>query len=341
MTLSPDLLRRLPKAELHVHLDGSLRPATMLELAREQNINLPAGDAESLRKFMRVQRAHSLDEYLERFTFTLAVMQTPAALERIAYEFVTDCARENVRYVEVRYCPALHRPAMTLTQAVEAPLRGIRRAERETGTRAGLIVCGLRTLPPATSEDLARLAVDYRNDGVIAFDLAGSELGHPARDHARAFHHALQHGLACTCHAGEADGPDSIRQALHDCGARRIGHGTRLGDDPAVEEYVREHRVPLEMCLSSNVDTGAVPDVASHPARKYFDRGCVVTLNTDGRLMDGTDLTHEYWLAHTELGFTREEIDRLILNTFESAFLPDPPKSQMIAGVREELRSIQ
>jgi adenosine deaminase len=340
VSLSPDLLRRLPKAELHVHLDGSIRPSTMLDLARDQNVTLPAGDPESLRKFMQVTNAKSLEEYLERYAFSLAVMQTPAALERIAYEFVIDVARENVRYVEVRYCPALHRPAMTLTQAVEAPLQGIRRAERETGTRAGLIICGLRTLPSGTSEDLARLAVDYRNEGVVAFDLAGPERAYPARDHAGAFRYALAHGLACTCHAGEADGPDSIRQAIHDCGAQRIGHGTRLGDDPAVEEYVLEHRIPLEMCLSSNVDTGAVRSVASHPARKYFDRGCMVTLNTDSRLMDGVDLTQEYWLAHTELGFTRSEIDQLILNAFESAFLPEPEKALLVAAVRQELLDI-
>jgi adenosine deaminase len=337
VTVTRELLRRLPKAELHVHLDGSLRPETMLELARERNIPLPANNLPGLREAMLVRNARSLEEYLERYAFTLAVMQTPAALERIAYEFVVDVARENVRYVEVRYCPALHRPALTLSQAVEAPLRGLRRAEKETGTRAGLIICGLRTLPPSTSDDLARLAVDYRFEGVVAFDLAGAERGHPARDHARAFAYAAAHGLACTCHAGEANGPDSIRQAIHECGAQRIGHGTRLGLDPKTEEYVIEHRIPLEMCLSSNVHTGAVPDVEHHPARKYFDRGCVVTLNTDSRLMDGIDLSGEYWLAHTRLGFSRAEIDRLILNTFESAFLPAADKAPLIASVSREL----
>ena len=267
-------------------------------------------------------------------------MQTPRALERIAYEFVIDSAAENVRYLEARYCPALHTPALTLPQAVEAPLRGVRRAEAETGTRAGLIICGLRTLPPTVSEDLARLAVDYRSAGVVAFDLAGAERGFPARDHARAFAYAAAHGLACTCHAGEANGPDSIRQAIHDCGARRIGHGTKLEQDPATEEYVPQPRIPLEMCLSSNVHPRAVADLRDHPARRYFDRGCVVTLNTDSRLMDGIDLTHEYWLAHTTLGFTRDEIDRLILNALESSFLPDDEKQGLIVRTRAELGSI-
>ena len=324
-----------------MHLDGSLRPETMLELAREQNVRLPAADPGRLREAMLVQNARSLEEYLKRYRITVGVMQTAKALERVAYEFVIDVAAENVRYVEVRYCPALHTPALTLAQAVEAPLAGVRRAGRETGTRVGLIICGLRTLPPSRSEDLARLAVDYRTEGVVAFDLAGAERGYPARDHARAFAFAAKHGLACTCHAGEANGPDSIRQAIHECGAQRIGHGTRLGQDRALEDYVVEHRIPLEMCLSSNLHTRAVPDLASHPARTYFDRGCVVTLNTDGRLMDGVTLTDEYWLGHTWLGFSRAEIDRLILNSYESAFLPEAEKALLIGRVKAELEGIR
>jgi adenosine deaminase len=341
VTLTKDLLRRLPKAELHVHLDGCLRPETMIELAREQGVKLPATDAASLRRYMLVDNVKNLEEYLERYFVTVAVMQTPRALERITYEFVQDIARENVRYVEVRYCPALHTPALTLTQAVEAPLEGIRQAWHETGVQVRLIICGLRTLSPSVSEDLARLAADYREAGVVAFDLAGAERGHPAREHAKAFAYAAAHGLQCTCHAGEADGADSIRQALHVCGAQRIGHGTRLFEDPETEAYVRDHRIPLEMCLTSNLHSHAVADLAQHPARRYFDAGCVVTLNTDGRLMDGTTLTDEYWVAHTKLGFGREEIDRVILNTFNSAFLPDGERAALVARVERELREIR
>ena len=220
------------------------------------------------------------------------------------------------------------------------PLEGLRRAQAETGCRASLIVCGLRTLPPSVSNDLAHLAVDYQAEGVVAFDLAGSEYGHPARDHAAAFNHAAQHGLHCTCHAGEGDGPESVRQALHDCGAQRIGHGTRIVEDPALEDYVLEQRIPLEVCLTSNFHPGTVQDVADHPLRRYFDRGCVVTLNTDGRLMDGVTLTDEYWLAHTKLEFTRNEIDTLILNAFESAFLPQDEKDALVADIRRELKGI-
>lgn len=340
MTLTRELVGRLPKAELHVHLDGSLRPVTMIELAREQGVRLPSNDPGELARAVLVRDARSLEEYLERYTITLSVMQTAAALERIAYEFVVDAAGENVRYVEVRYCPALHAPALTLTQAMEAPLAGLKRGEAETGTWARLIVCGLRTLPPAVSLDLARLAVEYRADGVVAFDLAGAERGHPARDHVKAFEYALGRGLACTCHAGEGDGPDSIKQALHVCGAHRLGHGTRLHEDPELEWYVRERGIPLEMCLTSNLHTGVVRDVAEHPLRRYLERGCVVTLNTDSRLMDGITLSDEYWLAHTRLGLDRPQLERLILNAFHSAFLPDGDKERLLGRVARELEEI-
>src|SRR5213594_753714 len=246
--LTKDVLRRWPKAELHVHLDGCLRPQTMLELARAQGIRLPADTPDALAEALHVKHAKSLEEYLTKYEITLSVMQTAAALERIAYEFVLDAAADGVGYVEVRYSPLLHRPSLTLAQAIEAPLAGIKRGEAETGTKVGLIVCAIRTRPPAESLELARAAAGYRTAGVVAFDLAGAERGFPARDHAAAFAYAAQHGMACTCHAGEGDGPDSIHQALHQCGAQRIGHGTRLGEDGPLLDYVVEHRVPLEMC---------------------------------------------------------------------------------------------
>ena len=338
--LSREALRRWPKAELHVHLDGCLRPATMLELARAQRVRLPADTPEALAAALTVKGARSLEEYLTKYQYTLAVLQTAPALERVAYEFVLDVAVENVRYVEVRYSPLLHRPALTLVQAIEAPLRGIKRAEAETGTKVGLIVCGIRTRPASESLELARAAVDYRNAGLVAFDLAGAERGHPAREHRDAFAHAAQHGLACTCHAGEGDGAASIREALHVCGAQRIGHGTRLHEDPALLEEVVARRIPLEMCLTSNLHTHTVTAIAEHPFRGYLERGVQVSLNTDGRLMDGISLTDEYYLAHTALGLTREHLARVVLNACESAFLPDYEKVALVSRVQSELEAV-
>jgi len=338
--LSREALRRWPKAELHVHLDGCLRPATMLELARAQRVRLPADTPEALAAALTVKGARSLEEYLTKYQYTLAVLQTAPALERVAYEFVLDVAVENVRYVEVRYSPLLHRPALTLVQAIEAPLRGIKRAEAETGTKVGLIVCGIRTRPASESLELARAAVDYRNAGLVAFDLAGAERGHPAREHRDAFAHAAQHGLACTCHAGEGDGAASISEALHVCGAQRIGHGTRLQEDPALLEEVVARRIPLEMCLTSNLHTHTVTAIAEHPFRGYLERGVQVSLNTDGRLMDGISLTDEYFLAHSTLGLTREQLARVVLNACESAFLPDYEKVALVSRVQSELEAL-
>lgn len=338
--VAKDELRKWPKAELHVHLDGALRPATMLELAGAAGVTLPADTPEALARAMLVRDAKSLEEYLEKYVITLSVLQSAAALERVAYEFVQDVAAENVRYVEVRYSPLLHRPALTLAQAIEAPLAGIKRAEAETGTKVGLIVCAIRTRPPAESLELARAAAEYRSAGVVAFDLAGAERDHPARDHRAAFEYAAAHGMACTCHAGEGDGPHSIHQALKDCGATRIGHGTRLGEDPELLAEVVEKRVPLEMCVTSNVHTHAVAAVAEHPLRRYLEAGVVVTLNTDGRLTDGVSLTDEYHLAHAALGLSREQLARVVLNACESAFLQDFEKVALVSRVQSELEAL-
>lgn len=338
--ISREVLRRWPKAELHVHLDGCLRPRTMLELARAQGIRLPSDTAEGLAAALQGKHAKSLEDYLTRYEITLSVMQTAAALERIAYEFVLDAAADGVRYVEVRYSPLLHRPALTLAQAIEAPLSGIRRGSVETGTKVGLIVCGIRTRPAGESLELARAAADYHAAGVVAFDLAGPERGHPAREHRAAFEYAAGRGMACTCHAGEGDGPHAIHQALHECGVQRIGHGTRLGEDEALLDYVVERGIPLEMCLTSNLHTHTVASIAEHPFKRYLDRGVRVTLNTDGRLVDGVSLTDEYYLAQNVFGLTAQELARVVLTACESAFLPEYEKVALVSRVQSELEAL-
>jgi adenosine deaminase len=337
--LSKESLRRWPKAELHVHLDGSLRATTMLDLAHEQGVRLPADTPDALARTLAVTKARSLEEYLARYELTLAVMQTAAALEQIAYELVVDLAAERVRYAEVRYSPLLH-PAVSLGEAFEAPLRGFARAAAETGTKVGVIACAIRTLAPAKSVELAEAAVDYLEAGVVGFDLAGAERGHPAEAHRAAFALAARHGLACTCHAGEGDGPQSVHQAIHACGAQRIAHGTRLGEDPALLAYVIERRIPLDMCITSNVHTRAVASAADHPLRRYLEQGAVVTLSTDGRLVDGVTLTDEYHLAHTALGLGRDDLRRLVYNACESAFLPEFERVALVARVQSEMEAL-
>ncbi len=340
--LDRELLRLLPKAELHCHLDGSLRPATMIELGLEHGKPMPMPDAESLREFMRVDDARHLEDYLERFAITLSVMQTESALERVAFELAEDAAADGVRYIEVRYAPVLNtREGLTLEQAVEAPLRGLARAEREHGVVGRVIVCSLRHMPLSTSQELAELAVAYRHHGVVGFDLAGGEVGNPARAHAPAFEYARSHDLPCTCHAGEGDDASSVREAIHVCGAHRIGHATRLIEDTSLTDYCNDRRIPLEICLTSNVQTRAARSYATHPFREYFDRGLNVVLNTDNRLMSGTTLTDEYLHAAQSLEFSFDELAEVALNGFESAFLPYPERVRLAAQARDEIAALR
>jgi adenosine deaminase len=337
-----ELLRRLPKAELHCHLDGSLRPETMLDLAEEKGVTMPAPDADALREYMTVSDARNLEEYLERFAITLSVMQSEQALERVAYELAEDAARDGVRYIEVRYAPVLNvREGLSLEQAVEAPLRGLARAERDHGIIARVIVTAIRNMSPGVSQELAELAVAYRHKGVVGFDLAGGEFGHPARAHARAFEYARGHDLSCTCHAGEGDGADSVRQAVHVCGAHRLGHATRLIEDTSLTDYCNDHRITLEICLTSNVQTRVAPSYSMHPFREYFDRGLNVVLNTDNRLMSGVTLTDEYVHASQSLAFSFDELARVALNGFESCFLPYEERMRLVSRVQSEIATLR
>jgi adenosine deaminase len=340
--LDRDLLHRLPKAELHVHLDGSLRPSTMLDLASRQGKAMPADEAEELKAYMHVTDARNLVDYLSRFEVTLSVMQSADALERIAYELAEDLSRDNVWYAEIRYSPLLHtREGLPLTETVDAPLRGLRRAQEDFGIGTCLIICGIRNMEPATSRDLADLTVAYKHRGVVAFDLAGAEYNYPAKKHKDAFFTVINKNMAATIHAGEAYGPESIHQALHYCKANRIGHGTRLYEDPELMKYVRDFRIPMEICLTSNVQTRAVASYREHPLRLYFDEGLVVSLNTDNRLMSDTTVTEEYWLAHQHLEFTWPELVDVALMSFDSAFLPWDEKQAIVRRAKEEIRKIE
>jgi len=314
----------------------------MIELADEAGVSLPATDPEALDLAMQAGDSANLVEYLAKFETTLSVMQTAGSLERLAFELAEDNARENVRYLEVRYSPILHTTlGLPLTEAVEAPLRGLARAAEEYGIRTGLIVCGIRNMEPETSRDLADLTVAFKNRGVVAFDLAGAEYNYPAKKHKNAFFTVINKNMAATIHAGEAYGPESIHQAIHYCRANRIGHGTRLFEDADLMDFVNDFRIPLEICLTSNVQTRAVPSLETHPLRQYFDAGLVVTLNTDNRLISGTTLTDEYWLAHRHLGFDWSELKRMAEMSFESAFLPYAEKAELLASVRQETSGLE
>jgi adenosine deaminase len=339
--VTSELLRLLPKTELHCHLDGCVRPSTLLELAAEYDKPMPADDAEALAQYMLVDDAENLEDYLERFSVTLSVMQTSEALERITYELAEDAAREGVRYLETRYAPVLNvRGGLSLEEAVEAPLRGLARAYQEYGIVGRVIVCAIRNMAPEVSLELARLAVAFKDKGVAGFDLAGGEVGNPASRHKDAFDYAREHDLPCTCHAGEGDGADSIRDAVHRCGACRIGHGTRLIEDESLTQFVNDRRITLECCITSNVQTRAAQSFDTHPVRTYFDRGLNVVLSTDNRLMSGITLVDEYQRAAKHLGFTFEELCTVARNGFTSAFLHENERSAMLATVDRDIAAL-
>jgi adenosine deaminase len=339
-SLPLEFFQKLPKTDLHVHLDGSLRLETILELAAEHKIELPGSDPAELRRAMNLgQNCGSLVEYLKAFDVTLRVMQNEESLARVAYELAEDAARENVRYMEVRYSPMLHtRQGLKLTSVVEAVLAGLRAAHDALGIESAVILCGIRNISPESSLEMAELAVAYKGRGVVGYDLAGAEYDHPAKHHKKAFQLVRDNNINCTIHAGEAYGPESIAQALHVCGAHRIGHGCRLREDGDLLHYINDHRIPLECCPSSNVQTGAVRDLASHPLKFYFDLGLRVTINTDNRLVTDTTVSQELWHCHTKMGMSLSDIKSMIVAGFKSAFLPFHIKQQYLRRLSEELQ---
>ena len=336
------VLRELPKTDLHCHLDGSLRWETFVDLSRAAGLDVPADDEAARRLYLPPERVDNQLAFLPHFEHPLAVLQAPEALRRAARELALDAAAESCWYLEVRFCPLLHgRDGMSPDEAVAAVVAGLREAEAQARITTGVIVTGLRTIDPAVSRALAELAVRWKGRGVVAFDLAGAEKDYPAKDHREAFYHVMNNNLCVTIHAGEGFGPASIHQALHYCGANRIGHGTRLHEDPELLAYVNDHRIPLEMCISSNVQMGVVPDVADHPLRRYLDLGLRVTVNTDNRLFARTSLTNEVLLAVRAFDLTLLETENLLLNGFKSAFLAARAKADLLREAVETMDALR
>lgn len=339
MKINASLLQKLPKVELHCHLDGSLRIPTILDLAKQDKVTLPTSSSDKLSKLLVIGKTRgSLEDYIKRFDITLSVMQTPEALRRTAYELIEDVAKENVRYIEIRYSPILHtEKEMTIGESVEAVREGLQRGQKDFGVKSGIIVCGIRNISAAASLKLADLTVRYKNKGVVGFDLAGAEENFPAKDHQEAFYMILNNNINATIHAGEAYGPSSIHQAIHHCGAHRIGHGTRLKENKDLMNYVNDHRITLEICLTSNWQTRSIRSLKYHPLKYYYDQGIRVTINTDNRLMSGTTLTKEFLLAHKLFGFKLHDFREMIIMAIKSAFLPYAERKQMIRGIADEL----
>lgn len=337
--ITEEFIRSLPKTELHCHLDGSLRLDTILDIAEKDKITLPTRDRNTLRKMVSVgHKKVTLSEYIDMFKIPLAVLQTPEALSRAAYELAEDAKKENILYIEVRYSPILHTErGLTPMETVDAVLKGLKQAEEDFKIKTGVIICGMRNISPEVSYKLAELTIAYKNHGVVGFDLAGVEENFPAKKHKEAFYLILDNNINTTLHAGEDYGPESIHQAVHYCGAHRIGHGVRLKEDGDLLNYINDHRIALEICLTSNVHTGSVKNYESHPFKFYYDYGLRVTLNTDNRLISNTTLTKEYMLAHKYYNFGIPDFKEIIIGGFKSAFMPHRIRTNIIKKIAEEL----
>ncbi len=345
MKLDHAVLQSLPKVLLHEHLDGVLRPKTIIELAKSTEYNqLPTEDPEELaRWFHQGANQGSLPKYLEGFAHTIAVMQSEEALERVAYEQAEDLSKDGVVYFETRFAPLFHTcKGLTHQQVVSAVLKGLERGRKDFGISSGLIICAMRNMD--VSLEMAELAVDFRERGVVGFDLAGEEGGYPPKKHVDAFHFIQRQNFNITIHAGEGFGKESIWQAIQYCGAHRIGHGTRLVDDIAVTEgkvvklgdlaqYVLDKRIPLEICLLSNVHVGAARSLAEHPFKLFYQEKFRVTLNTDNRLMSNTSMTKEFEAARDTFGLTLDDFEKITINAMKSAFLPYDRRCHFIYSV--------
>ncbi len=344
--LDRNIIRKVPKVELHEHLDGGLRPETIISLAKERNIALPSYDREELTSwFQEGCRRKSLPLYLETFRYTTAVMQDRASLFRVAEEELLDLAEENVVYAEIRFAPSLHtKGGMNPEEVVSTVIRGADEARRKTGIEYGLILCAMRNEDPVKSLETAELAVAFSGRGVVGFDLAGDECGYPAKKHVEAFNYIRRKNFNITIHAGEAFGLESIWQALQICHADRIGHGTRITEDMTIENgkilkmgslanYIRDKRIPLEMCLTSNVGTGACQSYAAHPFPLLLRNNFRVFLSSDNRLMSGTDLTREMLIAAETYGLGFDDLEKITINAMKSAFIHHDRKLVLIYDV--------
>ncbi|TMR06430.1 adenosine deaminase [Actinomadura soli] len=346
MNVRPGLedVRRAPKVLLHDHLDGGVRPGTVVDLARESGYgDLPTTDAGNLRAwFEESANSGSLERYLETFSHTVGVMQSVEALTRVAYECAEDLAKDGVVYAEVRYAPEQHlRDGLSLEQVVEAVLDGFARGGREHGIRVGTLVTAMRH--QARSMEIAELAVRYRDAGVVGFDIAGAEAGYPPTRHLDAFEYLQRENAHFTIHAGEGFGLPSIWQAIQWCGADRLGHGVRIIDDIKVDgeearlgrlaDYVRDKRIPLEMCPTSNIQTGAAKSIAEHPIGLLRRLSFRVTVNTDNRLMSGTTLSHEFAKLIEAFGYGWDDLQWFTVNAMKSAFAPFTERLELINGV--------
>lgn len=337
--LSESIVRSLPKVELHLHLDTSVRIPTVVDLSRKYGLPLPADANDAL---IVPMDCNNLNDYLSRVKWEVAVLQTPEAIERATYELMLDCAQDSIYYTEIRFAPQLcTHNGLKLMEVIEASSRGLLQAQKDAPIKGGLIMCLLRHEDEAMGLNVVRAALEAREKGlpVVGLDIAADE-SLPGAPHVAAFKVAQQAQLHRTCHAGEACGPESIEYALDVFGAERIGHGVRLREDPKLLQRIKQLGTALEMCPTSNIQTKATKSLADHPADDYLRDGLNVTINCDGRTTSNTNLTHEYMLMVEQFNWGEGEIQQTALNAARACFLPEAEKQALIERMLQDYQHL-
>ncbi|PVZ69015.1 adenosine deaminase [Pelagibaculum spongiae] len=322
----------LPKIDLHCHIDGSIRPQTIIDLAQQQNISLPTDNPQQIKSHLIApETCTNLDEYLQRFALPVAVMQTAEAIERITFEVFEDAAQENVKYLEVRFGPLLHlEQGLNLDQIIGSVVKGMKRAEQQYDIHGGIILSLLRHMPKDRINEVIDAGAQYLNKGVVAFDLAGSELAGFCYEFIPYAQYALEKGFKVTIHAGEQGVGQNVFDAIQLLGAERVGHGIHITGHAKAYQLVKQNHVGLEACPSSNMQTKAVTDLANHPLKHFYLDHLPVTINTDNRTVSNTTMTEEVTKVMQQFELSREDYFKIYRNSVESAFTSKEVKQHLL-----------
>ncbi|MBN9414087.1 MAG: adenosine deaminase [Candidatus Eremiobacteraeota bacterium] len=329
----------MPKAELHTHVEGAVRPQTILDIAEEYKLPLPAPTVEELKVKIGMRQGEDLLAFLKKFDHFRFVFDQPETLQRLAYECIEDNARENIQYTELRINPRKNTEKVSIEQVLDSVLAGMDKAKKELGVDGRLIASINRSYPVESAMDIAKAAVARKDRGIVGLDLAGDEVNHPASKFAEVFDYAKANGLHLTVHAGEARGPESVLQAVELCHAERIGHGVRLQEDPAAMQVIKEKGTVLEMCPESNKLLNVTPDLKAYPLKTYMHYGIPVTINTDDRHIFDVDLSHEFTSLAKNIGLSLQDCQKVAMNAVEAAFLPAEEKAQLKQSFASQMQA--
>lgn len=343
MKLSREVLKKIPKVDLHCHLDGSVRTATIIELAKKQEVKLPTENIEELNKYVQVSPdCRSLAEFLKAFDFFYPLLKNPYAVEKIAYEICDDCRNENIKYFETRFAPALQvAENFNQEEVVKTAISGLAQGCRDFGIKAGIILCCYRMVSDSENWETVELAKKYHGKGVVGIDLAGDEVNYPTDNFVKFLEKARDYKIPITCHIGETAAGSGMKNVF-DIPVQRIGHGIHLSKSKTgLLERVKKEGIPLEMCITSNVQTHVVDNFESHPLKKFYDSGIKVTINTDDRAVSGIDLTNEYDVAVNRLGFDISDLIKIIHNGISALFIPNKNKVELSKTFEAEISKLK